>query len=246
MSTTSTAQAPVTVRADLERAHQQAWGRIAAPGTWWTGVQRVAIAAETRHAEDCRLCRERKAALTPNAVSGEHDHLGELPSSAVEAIHRIRTDPGRLSKSWLDGVLDAGLTDAEYVELTGVLVTVVNVDTFSRAVGVAPPDLPQPRAGEPSRHRPASATAGVAWVPMIPRGENTGPEADLYAGGFVANVRRAMSLVPDEVRGFFALQGAHYVSDEALLDPSQSGRAIDRPQIELLAARVSALNECFY
>ena len=56
--------APYPVRDNLVLAHQDAWARLAKPGTWWDGAMRVAIAAETRAAQDCALCRERKDALS--------------------------------------------------------------------------------------------------------------------------------------------------------------------------------------
>ena len=33
------------VREDLAEAHRLAWEHIAAPGTWWTGAQRVELAS---------------------------------------------------------------------------------------------------------------------------------------------------------------------------------------------------------
>jgi hypothetical protein len=56
---------------------------------------------------------------------------------------------------------------------------------------------------------------------------------------------RAMSLVPDEVRGLVDLSAAHYLAPTAMMDLS-AGLSLDRAQIELIAGRVSALNECFY
>ncbi len=38
---------------------------------------------------------------------------------------------------------------------------------------------------------------------------------------------------------------SHYVAMADLMNP-EVGRDLDRMQIELVAARVSALNECFY
>ena len=72
-----------------------------------------------------------------------------------------------------------------------------------------------------------------------------GPEADLYGGGFVPNIMRALSLVPDEVRALRLSSSAHYVPVEQIPDPTVR-RALTRPQMEFVAARVSALNECFY
>ena len=37
---------PDPVRSDLVDAHERAWAAIAAPGTWLSGEQRVAVAAE--------------------------------------------------------------------------------------------------------------------------------------------------------------------------------------------------------
>ncbi len=240
------ASAPVVVREDLAAAHRQAWQRLAEPGTWWTGAERVAIAAEARHAEACALCRARKAALTPNAVDGAHDSLGILPAPAVEAIHRIRTDPARLSRGWLKGLEAEGLADTHYVELVGVLAVTVAVDTFALALGLAPLPLPEPTTGEPSRRRPGAAVMQQAWVPQIPWDDKTGEAEALYGGGFVANVRRALSLVPDAVRGFFDVMNTHYLPGKKVWDIGQNERAIDRGQMELLAARVSALNQCHY
>jgi hypothetical protein len=61
-------------------------------------------------------------------------------------------------------------------------------------------------------------------------------------------VLRALSLVPDEVRlCIHVLLPSQYMDPALVRDPaSDAGRAINRAQMELLAARVSALNQCFY
>ncbi len=101
----------LVIRDDLATARENAWDRLASPGTWWTAAQRLAIADEARRAMKCALCRKRKAALSPYAVDGAHDGNGELPENMVEVIHRIRTDSGRLRKAWFDAALTSGLTD---------------------------------------------------------------------------------------------------------------------------------------
>ena len=85
-------------------------------------------------------------------------------------------------------------------------------------------------------------------MPMIPSGQEAGPDADIYWGQPAPNVIRAMSLVPDEVRAsIHTLIVTHYMEFAQAMDPaSNGGRAISRTQIELLAARVSALNQSFY
>lgn len=238
--------APFPVRPELAAAHTRLWRRLAAPGAWWSGAERVAIAAEARNARVCAACRERKQALSPYTVAGEHDHLGALPAAAVDAVHRIATDPGRLTRRWLDGVLAGGLGDAAYVEIVGVVAAIASVDAFCCGIGVPAPALPEPEPGEPSRYRPPGAAGDTAWIPMIPRQAATGAEADLWPEGYVPNVLRALSLVPDEVRTLRDLSAAHYLPVTRVADPTASAYSLARPQMELIAARVSALNDCFY
>lgn len=239
-------QATVPVRADLVDAHRRAWERLAAPGTSWTGAERVAIAEEVRAAARCGLCARRAAALSPAHVDGTHDGSGTLAEPAVDAIHRVTTDPGRLGRAWFDGLAARGLSAERYVELLGVVVTVVSIDAFCRGIGLPPHGLPSPLPGAPSGHRPAGVVDEGAWVPTLPQRAAVGPEADLYAGMPIApNVIRALSLVPDEVRQLRALGRAHYLSEREMMDLG-AGRALDRAQIELIAGRVSSRRECFY
>jgi hypothetical protein len=238
--------ADVAVREDIRAAQRDLWEHLRRPGTWWSGSERVAIAAESRRAAGCDLCRERKASLSPGAVAGEHTTEGQLSPAIVDVIHRVRTDAGRLTRRWFDGVVAGGIGVPEYVELVGVVTMVAGVDFFARALGVPPFRLPEPLPGEPSRYRPAGATSGSAWVPMIAPEDATGAEVDLYGeGGFVPNIMRALSLVPDEARMLRRMSSAHYLPVEQIPDPT-ARRTLDRMQIELVAARVSALNECFY
>jgi hypothetical protein len=231
----------------LAVAHARAWRRLSLPGTWWDGATRVAIAAETRHAASCDFCRQRKDAISPESVTGEHDTLGNLPAAVVEVIHRVRTDPGRLNRAWFDRTVAQGLGAEQYVETIGIIAEVVAIDTMIAALGLNPPPLPKSVAGMPSRRRPSGAKPGAAWVPWIEPKDATENAADLYPPGRpAANIMKAMSLVPEEVRGFFDLVAHQYLPGGAMRDFSREYRAISHAQIELLAARVSVLNQCLY
>jgi hypothetical protein len=234
---------PDPVRSDLADAHRRVWDHIAAPGTWLTGAERVAVAEETRHARGCALCRERKEALSPFSVEGEHDHAGVLAAPMVDQIHRVATDAARLTESWYRSLLEQGLNADEYVEALGVAVVVISVDRFHHAMGLPLEPLPRPTPGEPTRVRPEDVVEGEAWVPMR-ESRRVSAELGLPAGQ-APFVLRALSLVPAEVRAWNDLSAAQYLG----LDDMRSFervRAIDRSQIELVAGRVSALNECFY
>lgn len=234
------------VREDIRAAHCSLWEHLRAPGTWWTGAERVATAAEARHADTCDLCVARKAALSPAAVPGEHHSSGVLPRNVVDVIHRVRSDPARLSRSWFDAVIAGGLYVPAYVELIGVVTMVTGVDYFAHSLGIAPLPLPEPYHGSPSRYLPASAKPGSAWVPMVAPEDASGPESDLYpAGAMIPNIVRALSLVPAEVRMLQTMAAAHYLPVAQIGDMT-ARRSLDRMQMELVAARVSALNQCFY
>ena len=241
------ASAPIEIRDDLAAAHARAWGRIGRSGTWWDGAQRVAIAAETRHAVSCALCRRRKEALSPAAINGTHDSLGALPEVVVEVVHRVRTDPGRLSKRWFRGVIAAGLSEEQYVETISIVAHLVAIDTMAGGLGCDLPLLPQPEQGRPSQYRPPGVKPGGAWVSWLEPADLGESEVGLYpVDRPAANIMKAMSLVPEEVRSFFDVVSHQYLPPLAMRDFSREYRAISHAQIELLAARVSALNQCLY
>ncbi len=231
------------IREDLREAHRAVLEHLRRPGCWFAGAERLAIAAEARRALQCPLCRERKAALSPEHARGEHATGGGLPAGLVDVIHRVRTDPGRLSRAWFERVIADGTSPEEYVEAVGIVAFTAGIDSLCRALGVPLHRLPPPVAGEPSRHRPQGLREGIAWVPLLAPEDASGSDADVYGDfTFVPNIVRALSLVPDHVRMLRRWSAAHYVD---LVD-FDARRAIDRQQIELVAARVSALNECFY
>jgi alkylhydroperoxidase family enzyme len=239
--------AAVPIRADIQAAQRYMWDLIGRPGPQWTGAQRIAIATAARRADTCALCRARKAAVSPAAVTGAHDGADTLPANAVDVVHRIRTDPGRLSRAWYESVRAAGLDEVAYVELVAVVTAVTGVDYFCRALAMPLFALPEPAPGEPSHHRPAGAKAGTAWVAMVAPEDASGPEADMYPESpMIPNIVRALSLVPDAVRALVVSTSAHYLPVAEIGNPMARPAALDRLQTELVAARVSALNQCFY
>jgi alkylhydroperoxidase family enzyme len=241
------------MREELATTQTRAWQRLAEPGTWWTARERLAIAAETRHAPDCVLCEKRAAALAPASVSGTHTRQDSpLTDAAVEAIHRIRTDSGRLGDAWFLRLREAGLTEDAYVELVSVVAVVTAVDTFRRAAGLPNLELPQAQSGAPSRHRPAGARSGLGWVATLAPEDRCDSDPDLYREHpgprqrYGANIHRALSLVPDSMIHWWDMLEEMYQSSTQMRDFGREYRAVTHAQIELLAARVAALNRCEY
>ncbi len=236
------------MRQELKAALDTAWTALGAPGVWWTGQDRVKIVQETRTARFCALCQARKTALSPTAVAGRHEAATNLPDAAVEAIHRIVTDPGRLSQAWYRRTTAAGLGDETYVEALSVVAIATAVDTFDRASGQTVRALPAVRRGEPTRRRPAGAKPGLGWMPMLAPEDVTPDDPPLYeSGGRIGgNVHRALSLVPEAMMQFWDMFETMYLPQAAMRDFAREYRAIDHAQIEMLAARVAVRNQCVY
>ncbi len=245
MAAFSYENSPYPMRKALVDAQAAVWGRLGKPGTWLDGQQRIAVCHEVRHARDCTLCATQKAALSPYMVTGEHDTLDGIPALWTEVIHRVIADPGRLTKGWYDRTIAAGLPETDYVEIVSLIAHLTAIDTFTRALGLSLHRLPEPEPGETSGYRPAEARVTDAWVPTIVWTEAGPNESDFFVGP-AANIRRALTLVPDEARSFFALGGHQYLTPTERRAFDGKHRAISNVQVELLAARVSAINQCTY
>ena len=195
----------------------------------------MAIIREARQSLDCDLCRRRLAALSPNAVDGDHDTVSDLSPVAVDVIHRIRSDPARMSKSVFDNALANGMTDSEYIELVGVVATSVVIDTLHQGLGLPLPETLEGSDVAPLGQQEPDVVDDGAWVRLAPR------DGELNEVGIPrqANIIRAMGLVPLVIELFFSvMRQAYYISNLPI--------SISRSQAEFIAARVSALNQCFY
>lgn len=235
------------IRESLVREVEVAWDRLAGPGTWWSGAQRLAIAAEARHAAGCGLCHARKASLSPYAVEGEHDALGELAPAAVEAIHRLVSDAGRITEKWVISLRsDNGLSEPAYVEIIGVIAVLTALDKLHQALGLPLRALPAALPGEPARQLPRGAKRNLAWVSTLAPEDVGAGEPNPYPVHGDKNIHRGLSLVPREVFNFFDLDVELYLKDHEIRDFEHDFRAIGHAQIELIAGRTSALNGCYY
>lgn len=241
---------PYPVREDIKTAYRDAWKAIGSAGTWWTGAERVEIAAESRAAVDCQLCKERKQALSPFSVTGDHDTAPgcSLDPIAIDLIHRVTTDSGRLSQSYMDSVRSKGLTSEHCIELIGVVVLALSIDDFHRALGLELEPLPTPIAGDPTRVKisPDRLDYETGFFPMLKQEEATGNEADLWPAGRGANVVRALSVVPNAIRDYRQVMAAQYVDMLDLPNFKASNGSLNRMQAEVVATAVSAENECYY
>lgn len=226
MTTFDYAASGLDVHENIIGIHRASWQRIARPGSHWTAAERVEIARQSRASRAAR-------GEPPWARTGLPDAGDTLPDAAVEAARTIGADAHKIDRAWAEKMI-ASLGDARYVELGAVVATMTAIDAFAEAVGRGHEPLPDAvREGEPDGARLLEATDAGAYVPMMEPWQ--GP-----------NVARALSLVPDANALFMSNVMCMYGGPGgSFYDLAWSG-PLSRPQAELLAARVSALNECFY
>ena len=223
------------VRQATIEAFAGVWRRLSESGPYWTGRDHMAIIQEARQSLVCDLCLRRLEALSPNAVDGKHDSVTHLSPVAVDVIHRIRSDPARMSKSVFDNALANGMSASEYVELVGVVATSVVIDTLHQGLGLPVPATLSGSDDPPTGQTEPEVVEDGAWVLLAPR------DGQLNEVGIPrqANIIRAMGLVPLVIELFFTvMRQAYYISNLPI--------SISRSQAEFIAARVSALNQCFY
>jgi len=218
------------VRADLDAAHDRWLDHVAAAGTWWSGAERVAFVAALWDALD------HPSALapwdSPAAPAGS-----PLPDAAFAMAHRLGRGAGTTSRSWYERTVAAlpGGPPA-FVELAALAAAGCAVAAFGPALGLSRPALRPPLAGEPSQVVPVLVETTMNWVPVTPPADERPP------------VVQAFTAVPAEYDAVWALAAAQYLPlDEMVqLDWQRPGSPLQRRQLELVAARLSLVRECFY
>ncbi|MGY9075463.1 MAG: hypothetical protein ACKVHU_21230 [Acidimicrobiales bacterium] len=161
-----------------------------------------------------------------------------LPSPAIDVIWRLTNHSGTLTADWYDSVVEdtgddgSGITPEHYTELVGVVAQANCIDRFADGPSIARPSLPQPMAGEPTQQIPVGATQRDHWVPTV----------DIET----PQVIRALSGVPEENAAMFILSDAQYIPIDEMGELTADRNSLTRMQVELVAARTSKLNECFY
>lgn len=203
--------APVPVRPDIGRLFRREWDRLAKAGTWWSGTERVAVAARARHA--------RYGDEAPGPV---------LPPVAAEAVDAIAAHPAGIRQQWVVGIAEE-LGYPKYVEIVGVVGRLASVDSFHTGMGALREPLPGPEPGPPSQAEEPMARLGPAWVPMV--------------GG--SSITRALSLVDAESTAQEDMHGPMYMTYEGMAELDYVA-GLSRAQMEVVASRTSAVNECFY
>ncbi len=210
------------VRQDIVDAHRQTWKAIASAGSFWSDVDRLEIAKQARAA------RSQRSDLPFNRSYPD----SRLNRDTLETVRKVAADAGKIDRLWAKKQI-ASIGDGPYAELVAIVASVSAVDAFSEALGRPKEMLPKATGGSCSGVKSDNATDIGGYLPMV----------DPWDG---PNVSRALSLVPAANDLFMQNVSSMYVGRGGGFSDMVWDGPLSRPQAELLAARVSSVNECFY
>ncbi len=233
------------IRSDLTEAHAHVWEKLAAPGTWWNGSERLAVA------EVVRVALGDSDPVPPwdsASKSGRLPNSSRISSELQDAVYRLAVHAGTLTEGWYQKMRDAtGVTPQQWVEIIEVTISVASVLRFAQLAGIDSPDFPEPLQGQPTRQTQPSKPAKHHWVPVVHLEDSTPELAPFYNGlPALAPVIRALSSVPAAMDTLFTLGDAQYIPMREMVDMNWTRGTLSRRQIELVAGRLSAHRECFY
>ena len=206
---------------------------IDVPGAEAALLERTACSVASAGATLSGAERRHLAELSRSAARDRSEGREPTPPSSseplAEMVHRMTVAPATIRESWVRELEQAGIPSTTYVEVLGLVSRLTAIDTFALAVGRDPAELPAAGDAKPTGRVADDATLDGGWVPTV------GP----------AFPPTALSLIPDEHEAMLDLHDVFYLSIEAMAD-LDADRGLHRTQMELVAARTSLLNECFF
>ena len=215
-------------KVDLEiiKSFQIVWDYLGQPGNWWTGDERLAIAEEVRSSNPRKIW-ERVGNLEDYSKSTE----ATLSSYEKAVVRLVANETSAIDKATFDGI-SAFMGDNKYAELAAVISQIVPIDHLFDSLGIEREKLPVAIEGQLSFERPSELVEGVAFLPT-------------FSTHGLPHVAVSLSLAQADNARRMLLVRAMY-SGSSFGEMIWEHRNLSRPQIELVAARTSALNECFY
>jgi len=162
--------------------------------------------------------------LARDPDASEHDDDPATVAATLVA-HRAPS----ITRGTVDDLETRGLRREHYVEIVGVVGRIVAIDTYERGIGRATRPAPAVRTGPPTREEVPAARRRAGWVPTVGA---IGPPT-------------ALDSVPAEAAAQEELHGALYLAYADMVD-LHAVRGLTRAQMELVAARVSHVNDCHF
>jgi len=209
------------MRDDLAAAYTESLRHVSGAGAMFDGPTRRRIA-------DVAL----DSFLAPSAPPPWARTFGD---PALDLAARLARHAGTISVDWYRTLVAEGLEPLHWVEVVGVVVSALAPVAFARAAGRPIPSLPAARPGPPTgRVAEQIEQAQLNWVPVS-------APADTRPA-----VIQALSALPGEWDNMWQLAAVQYMTDDDMVDPKWTRGTLSRPQMELVATRLSYRRECFY
>ncbi len=215
----------LTLPGGVAEAATAAWAGIGRPSRQLTGLERLSIVEAARSATP-RPVWDRNGGLETLAAA-----RGDCGSVLVALASIFATEASLIDAALVTDIADE-IGDATYAETAALVAQVITIDQFCVSQGLELVPFPAAEPGEPSQKRPDGMGDAGGHIQM------TTP----FRG---PNVARSLSLAGEDHLRWRGLVMSMY-SRDAFGEMVWSDRALTRPQVELLAARTSSLNECFY
>tara|TARA_B100000214_G_scaffold341467_1_gene288591 strand:- start:75 stop:749 length:675 start_codon:yes stop_codon:yes gene_type:complete len=211
---------------EIIQSFEIVWQNLGKPGGWWTGYQRIEIAKEVRNSNQPSLAER------VNQLSEYNHKETESISPFVRAVVRkIAYESSSIDRNVYDEIVEV-LGEDRYAELAAIVTQVVPIFVLADLLSYSREKLPIAENGAPTKERPDNLVHGIAFLPTFsPKGL---PHVAVSLSLAQADNARRMLLVRSMYSGtnFSEMVWEH--------------RCLSRQQIELVAARTSAINECFY
>ncbi len=202
------------------------WEHLGQSGSWWSGSQRIAIAQHVRRSAPRPLWDK-----APALDTLPDDYDGELTSFEIGVVERVTVEPSSIDFEVYKHIVER-MGEDKYAELAAVVSQVVPIDHVHDALGIEREELPLAIDSEITMERPEGLVFDVGFLPTLP------------AEG-LPHVAVALSLaLADNARRMLLVRSMY--SGQSFGEMVWTHRSLSRPQVELVAARTSALNECFY
>ncbi|MEC8975002.1 MAG: hypothetical protein VX725_04490 [Actinomycetota bacterium] len=202
------------------------WDHLGQPGSWWTGPQRIAIAEHVRRSAPRPLWDK-----APRLETLSDATEGELSNFEMGVVERVAVEPSSIDREVYTQIVTR-MGEDKYAELAAVVSQVVPIDHLHDALGIDREKLPIASDGNIAMERPEGLVFDVGFLPTLP-------------SDGLPHVAVALSLaLADNARRMLLVRAMY--SGQSFFDMVWTHRSLSRPQIELVAARTSALNECFY
>jgi len=170
--------------------------------------------------------QQRSGILATARATTSHDALKTAVGTLASVLY---ADPSSVDARLVRAAaVEAG--DPATVETIALVSMLASVDGTHRALGVDLEPLPAAQPGQPTRRIAEGLKRRRTHVPM-PQG----------------SIPVALDLLPNVGAEFRASFGALYMTeDEMALSSFERSPGLNRAQLELVAARTSFVNKCFY